>query len=101
MQFVGDIVKVDVESLQRQLKEREDRENKLKQLTLKAKKESAELRNKVGHSVITQQLGLFLNGSYVLFYHFFCIFTSVCRLNPLGRLWTVGLELFPGLSLGV
>jgi len=40
-------LKVHVESLQQQLKEREDRENKLKQLALKAKKESAELRNKV------------------------------------------------------
>lgn len=38
---------MDVESLQQQLKEREDRENKLKQLALKAKKESADLRNKV------------------------------------------------------
>jgi len=47
LQGVDDFLKADVESLQRQLKEREDRENKLKQLTLKAKKESAELRNKV------------------------------------------------------
>jgi len=44
---MADIVKADVESLQQQLKGREDRENKLKQLALKAKKESAELRNKV------------------------------------------------------
>jgi len=43
---------VDVESLQQQLKEREDRENKLKQLALKAKKESAELRNKVSSLVL-------------------------------------------------
>lgn len=33
--------------LQQQLKDREERENKLKQLTLKAKKESAELKAKV------------------------------------------------------
>jgi len=46
-------VKADVESLERQLKEREDRENKLKQLTLKAKKESAELRNKVCYLAVT------------------------------------------------
>jgi len=46
--------KVDVESLQRQLKEREDRENKLKQLALKAKKEATELRNKVWYSALTQ-----------------------------------------------
>jgi len=45
---------VDVESLQRQLKEREDRENKLKQLALKAKKEATELRNKVWYSALTQ-----------------------------------------------
>jgi len=44
---MGCIVKVDVERLERQLKEHEDRENKLKQLALKAKKELAELRNKV------------------------------------------------------
>ena len=49
-----DVVKVDVESLRQQLKEREDRENKLKQLALKAKKESAELRNKVCYLVLTQ-----------------------------------------------
>jgi len=46
-------MKVDVESLQRQLKEREDRENKLKQLALKAKKESTELRSKVCCLVLT------------------------------------------------
>ena len=49
-------IKVDVENLERQLKEREDRENKLKQLALKAKKESAELRNKVCCLALTLQL---------------------------------------------
>jgi len=48
-----DRVKIDVESLQRQLKEREDRENKLKQVALKAKKESAELKNKVWNVTLT------------------------------------------------
>jgi len=38
---------MDIENLQQQLKDREERENKLKQLALKAKKESAELRSKV------------------------------------------------------
>jgi len=46
-------LKVDVESLQQQLKEREDRENKLKQLALKAKKETAELRCKVCYLALT------------------------------------------------
>jgi len=46
-------VKADVESLERQLKEREDRENKLKQLALKAKKEASELRSKVCYLALT------------------------------------------------
>jgi len=58
LQGVDDFLKADVESLQRQLKEREDRENKLKQLTLKAKKESAELRNKVWYLTLMSRMSL-------------------------------------------
>ena len=42
----------EVAALQQQLREREDREVKLKQLTVKAKKEATEWKNKVIFSLI-------------------------------------------------
>ncbi len=40
-----------VAEYEKQLKEKEDRENKFKQLALKAKKESGEIKTKVSYSM--------------------------------------------------